>query len=147
MLRLGVSSVVLAGWLAAMPLADSAVAGQPPRLTIKGSITYETGEALPSDSRAVIELRHIPAAPAAPAVVEQRIDLEGKAAPVPFKLAVERSRLVVAEGVTYIVRVTILSGARAIRISDDVRIDVTGSDVDAGGIALKPFKAGLDPGR
>ena len=147
MLRISVSSVVLAGWLAAMPFADSAVAGQSPKLTIKGSITYEAGGALPSDSRAVIALRHIPALPDAPAVVEQRIDLEGKAAPVPFKFAVERSRLVVADGVTYFVRVAILSGTRAIWMSDDVRIGVTRSDVDAGTIALKPVTAGLEPGR
>ena len=145
MLRLGVSSVVLAGWLAAMPLAGSAVDGQSPKLTIKGSITYEAGGTLPSDSRAVIELRRIPALPAAPAVAEQRIDLEGKAAPVSFEFAVERYRLV--GGATYIVRGAILSGTRAIWISDDVRIDVTASDVDAGAITLKPVKAGLDPGR
>jgi uncharacterized lipoprotein YbaY len=77
-----------------MPLAGSAVDGQHAKLTIKGSITYEAGEALPSDSRAGIELRHMPAVPAAPAVAEQRIDLKGKAAPVSFEFAVERYRLV-----------------------------------------------------
>ena len=147
MLRFDVSSVVLAGSLAAMPLGSSAVDGQSLKLTIKGSITYEAGAALPSDSRAVIQLRHIPAAPGAPAVAGQRIDLNGKAAPVSFEFAVERYRLVVADGVTYIVRVAILSGTRAISISDDVRIDVTGSGVDTGAITLKPIKAGLEPGR
>jgi hypothetical protein len=63
---------------------------------------------------------------------------------VSFEFAVERYRLVVVGGVPYIVRVAILSGTRAIWISDDVRIDITVSDVDAGAITLKPVKAGLD---
>jgi putative lipoprotein len=144
MLRVGVS-IVLAGWVAAMPLARSAVHGQSSRLTIKGSITYEAREALPSDSRAVVELRHIPALPAAPAVAGQRIDLKGKATPVSFEFAVERYRLV--GGVTYIVRVAILSGTRAVWTSDDVKVDVTASDVDTGAITLQPVKPGPDLAR
>jgi uncharacterized lipoprotein YbaY len=145
MLRVGVSIVVLAGSVAAMPMARSTVDGQSSKLAIKGSITYEAGEALPPDSRAVVELRHIPALPTAPAVAEQRINLEGKLAPVSFAFAVDRVRLV--RGVTYVVRVAILSGTRTIWASDDVKIDITASDVDAGAIPLKPVKAGADPGR
>ena len=145
MLRVGVSIVVLAGYVAAMPLAGLAVGGQSPKVTVKGSIAYEAGEALPSDSRAVIELRHIPALPAAPPVAVQRIDLDGKAAPVSFEFAVERYRL--AGVVNYIVRVAVLSGTRTIWTSDDVKIDVTATNVDAGTITLKPVKTGLDPAR
>jgi uncharacterized lipoprotein YbaY len=138
MLRVGVSIVALAAWMAVMPLARPAADGQLAKLTIKGSFTYEAGGALPSDSRAVVELRHTPALPAAPAVAEQRIGLEGKTAPVSFDIAVERRKLV--GGATYFVRVGILSGTRAIWTSDDVKIDVTASVADVGAITLKPAK-------
>ena len=119
--------------------------GQLPNVTIKGSITYDKDGAPPSDSRAVIELRHVPALPGAPPIAAQQIDLGGKAASVSFQVAVERYRLVGV--VTYIVRVAIVSGTQATWISDDIKIDVTASDVDAGTITLRPVKAGVDPGR
>ena len=138
MLRAGIALVMLAAWTAALPAARSTADDQSPKVTIKGSLSYETSESLPSDSRAVVELRHVPALPTAPAVAERRIDLAGKSSPVSFDFAVERFRIV--GGVTYILRVTILSGTRAILTSEDVKIDVTPSEVDAGEIKLKPAK-------
>ena len=103
-------------------------------------VTYEAGAALPPGSRAVIELRHLPALPDAPAVVDQRIDLKGKQSPVPFELTLERFKL--AGGATYFVRGAIVSEKRAIWTADDIKIDVTQSTVDVKEIALKPAKAG-----
>ena len=85
MLRVSLSIILLAVWTVATPVARSADNDQIETLTIKGSVTYEAGAELPPGSRAVIELRHLPALPGAPSVVEQRIDLEGKQSPVPFE--------------------------------------------------------------
>ena len=94
MLRISLSIILLAGWTVATPMGRSAANDQPKKLTIKGSVTYEAGAALPPGSRAVVELRHLPALPNAPAVVDQRIDLEGKQSPVSFELTLERFKLV-----------------------------------------------------
>ena len=68
MLRVGLSIILLAGWTVATPVARSADDDPIERVTIKGSVTYEAGDALPPGSREVIELRHLPALPNAPAV-------------------------------------------------------------------------------
>ena len=140
MLRVSLSLVLLAGWMVAAPVARPAADGQVQKLTIKGSVTYEAGAALPPGSRAVIELRHLPALPDAPAVADQRIDLEGKQSPVPFEFTLERFKLV--GGATYFVRGAIVSEKRAIWTADDVKIDVTQSTVDVKEITLRPVKAG-----
>ena len=140
MLRVSLSIILLAGWTVGTPVARSAAHDQIQKLTIKGSITYEAGAALPAGSRAVIELRHLPALPNAPAVVDQRIDLEGKQSPVPFEFTVERYKLV--GGGTYFVRGAIVSEKRAIWTADDIKIDVTQSTVDVKEITLRPVKAG-----
>ena len=94
MLRVSLSLILLAGWTVATPVARSAADDEMQKLTIKGSVTYEAGAALPPGSRAVIELRHQPALPDAPAVADQRIDLDGKQSPVPFEFTLERFKLV-----------------------------------------------------
>jgi uncharacterized lipoprotein YbaY len=146
MLRVSLSIILLAGWTVAAPVARSAASGQIETLTIKGSVTYDVGGALPPGSRAVIELRHLPALPDAPAVADQRIDLEGKQSPVPFEFTVERYKLVGTA--TYFVRGAIVSEKRAIWTADAITIDVTQSTVDVKEITLRPAKAGapvLDP--
>ena len=140
MLRVSLSLILLAGWTVATPLARSAADDEMKTLTIEGSITYEAGAALPAGSRAVIELRHLPALPDAPAVADQRIDLEGKQSPVSFEFTLERFKLVA--GGTYFVRGAIVSEKRAIWTADDVKIDVTQSTVDVKEITLRPAKAG-----
>ena len=120
----------------ARPAADDQIQ----QLTIKGAVTYEAGATLPPGSRAVIELRHLPALPDAPAVADQRIDLEGKQSPVPFEFTVERYKLV--GSATYFVRVAIVAEKRAIWSADDIKIDVTPSTVDMKEITLRPAKAG-----
>lgn len=140
MLRVSLSIILLAGWTAAAPVARSAANDQIQKLTIKGSVTYEAGAALPPGSRAVIELRHLPALPNAPAVVDQRIDLEGNQSPVPFEFTLARYRLV--GSATYVVRGAIVSEQRVIWSADDVKIDVTQSTVDVKEITLRPVKAG-----
>jgi len=135
------SITVLAAWAAiawTSASASSAVRAQTGKFTIKGSIAYEAGAGLPQDSRAVVELRHLPALPDAPAVADQKIDLAGKQSPRSFEFSVERYKLVA--GGTYVVRAVILSGKRAIWTSDDVKIDVSQSAVDVKEIALKPVK-------
>ena len=77
MLRVSLSVILLAGWMVATPVARPAASEQIQTLTIKGSVVYESGAALPPGSRAVIELRHVPALPDAPAGAVQRIDLDG----------------------------------------------------------------------
>lgn len=138
--RISLSIILLAGWTVGTPVARSAANDQIQKLTIKGSVTYEAGAALPPGSRAVIELRHRPALPNAPAVVDQRIDLAGKASPVAFEFTLERFRLV--GNATYFVRGAIVSEKRAIWTADDIKIDVTQSTVDVKEITLRPVKAG-----
>ena len=140
MLRVSLSIILLAGWTATAPVARLAADDLPRTLTIKGSVTYEAGAALPPGSRAVIELRHLPALPNAPAVADQRIDLDGKQSPVSFEFTLERFKLV--GSATYFVRGTIVSEKRAIWTADDVKIDVTQSTVDVKEITLRPVKAG-----
>ena len=140
MLRVSLSIILLAGWTVAIPVARSAAHDQIQTLTIKGSVTYEAGAALPPGSRAVIELRHLPALPDAPAVADQRIDLEGKQSPVPFEFTLERFKLV--GGATSFVRGAIVSEKRAIWTGDDIKIDVTQPTVDVQAITLRPVKAG-----
>jgi putative lipoprotein len=140
MFRVSLAIILLAGWTAAPSVARSAALDQMQKLTIKGSVAYEASPALPSGSHVVIELRHLPALPNAPAVAEKRIDLEGKQSPVSFEFAVERFRLVA--GATYVVRIAIVSEKRAIWTADDSKIDVTSSTVDMKEITLKPVKAG-----
>ena len=140
MLRVSLSIILLAGWTVATPVARSAANDQIQELTIKGSVTYETGAVLPPGSRAVIELRHLPALPDAPAIANQWIDLEGKQSPVPFEFTLERYKLV--GSATYFVRGAIFSEKRAIWSADDIKIDVTQSTVDVKEITLSPVKAG-----
>jgi len=140
MFRVSLSIILLAGWTATAPVARLAADDQSRTLTIKGSVTYEAGAALPPGSRAVIELRHLPALPNAPAVADQRIDLDGKQSPVSFEFTLERFKLV--GSATYFVRGTIVSEKRAIWTADDVKIDVTQSTVDVKEITLRPVKAG-----
>jgi uncharacterized lipoprotein YbaY len=135
------SVTVFAAWAAVAwnsALASSAVRDQTGKFTIKGSIAYDAGASLPQDSRAVVELRHLPALPDAPAVADQKIEIAGKQPPRSFEFSVERYKLVA--GGAYIVRGVILSGKRAIWTSDDVKIDVSQSEVDVKEIALKPVK-------
>jgi putative lipoprotein len=140
MLRISLSIILLAGWTVATPVARSAADDQIQELEIKGSVTYDAGAALPAGSRAVIELRHLPALPDAPAVADERIDLEGKQSPVSFELTLERYKLVGTA--TYFVRAAIVSEKRPIWTADDIKIDVTQSKVDLKAITLRPAKAG-----
>ena len=140
MLRVSLSIILLAGWTVASPVARSAANGQIQTLTIKGSVIYEADPALPPGSSAVIELRHLPALPDAPAVADRRIDLEREESPVPFEFTVERYKLV--GGTKYFVRGAIVSEKRAIWTADDITIDVTQSTVDVKEITLRPVKAG-----
>ena len=136
MLRVSLSTILLAGWTVAAPAAQSAGYNPIQKVTIKGSLTYEAGEALPSGSRAVIELRHLSELPNAAAVVEQRIDLDGKQPPVSFELTLERYKLVGTA--TYYVRGAIVSEGRTIWTADDTKIDLTQSTVDVKEITLRP---------
>ena len=140
MLRVSLLIILLAGWTVATPVARSAGTDQIQKVTITGSVSYEAGAELPPGSRAVIELRHLPALPDAPPIVVQRIDLERKESPVPFELTLERYKLV--GNATYFVRGAIVSEKRAIWTADDVKIDVTQSTVDVKEITLRPVKAG-----
>ena len=134
MLRVSLSIILLAGLTVAAPVARLAAREQTQKLTIKGSVIYEAGTTLPQGSQAIIELRHLPALPNAPAVAVQRIDLDGKQSPVPFEFTVERYRLV--GGTTYFVRGAIISEKRPIWAADDIKIDVTQSTVDMKEITL-----------
>jgi uncharacterized lipoprotein YbaY len=142
MLRVSLSIILIAAWTVATPVARSTADGQLEKMTIKGSVTFEAGAALPSGSRAVIELRHLPALPDAPAAAVQRIDLEGRQSPVSFEFTVERFKL--AGSATYFVRGAIVSEKRAIWTADDIKMDLTQSTVDVKEITLKPVKAGAN---
>ena len=143
MLRVSLSIMLLAVWTVATPLTRLVAGAEAQQLTIKGSVAYDAGAELPAGSRAVIELRHRPALPNAPAVVEQRIDLAGKTSPVAFEFTLERFRLV--GNATYFVRGAIVSEKVAIWTADDITIDVTQPSVDVKEITLRPSKAGGAP--
>jgi uncharacterized lipoprotein YbaY len=136
MLRVSFCISLLTGLMVATPVAQGAGNDQLlQRLTVKGSVTYESDAALPPGSRAVIELRHRPALPDAPATVYQRIELEGKQSPVQFELTLDRYKLVA--GATYFVRGAIISEQGAIRTANDITIDVTQSTVNVNEITLR----------
>ena len=141
MLRVSLSIILLAGWMVAISVARSAADDLIEILTIKGSVTYEAGEALPPGSRMIIELRHLPALPDAPAVAYQRIDVEGEQSSVPFEFTLERYKLV--GGATYFVRGAIVSEKRAIWTADSIKIDVTESTVDVKEITLRAGPAAV----
>jgi uncharacterized lipoprotein YbaY len=143
MLRVSLSIILLGGWTVAAPVTRLAVGAQVQKLTVKGSVAYEAGAELPPGSHAVIELRHLPALPNAPAVVDHRIDLAGKASPVAFVFTLERFRLV--GNATYFVRSAIVSEKVAIWTTDDITVDVTQSSVAVKEITLRPVKAGGAP--
>ena len=138
MLRVGLSIIVLAGWAAALSAPHSAADDQTQTLTIKGSMAYDADATLPPESQAVIELRHLPTLPNAPAVATERIALDGKKPPVNFEFGVPRFRLV--GGAAYVVRVAIVSDKRAIWTADDVKIDVKPDTADVKEITLKAVK-------
>ena len=138
MLRVGFSIILLAAWVAAAPASRSTADEQSAELKIKGSLTYQVSEALPSDSRAVVELHVKPELPKAPAIAQQRIDLSGKQSPVSFEFVVARPRLVA--GATYVVRGAIVSGTRAILTFADVKIDASAEVADLGEVTLTPAK-------
>jgi len=140
MLRVSLSIILLAGLTGTTAAVRLAADDKIPTLTIKGSVTYDAGATLPQGSRAVIELRHLPALANAPVVVDQRIDLEGKQPPVSFEFTLERYKLV--RNATYFVRGAVVSEQRAIWTADDIKIDVTQSTVDLKEIPLRPVKAG-----
>jgi uncharacterized lipoprotein YbaY len=140
MLRVSLSIILLAGWTVATPVAQSAANDPIQKVTIKGSVTYEADAALPPGSRAVIELRHLPELPGAPPVADRRIELEGNQSQVPFEFVLERFKLV--RGATYYVRGAIVLEKNAIWTADDVRIDMSQSEVDVKAITLKPAQAG-----
>ena len=134
MFRVSLSIILLAGWTVATPVASSDDTDPIQKVKIKGSVTYDTGAALPPGSRAVIELRHLPALPDAQGIAYQQINLDGKQSPVPFELTLERYKLV--RGATYFVRGAIVSEKRVIWTADSIKIDVTGSTVDVKEITL-----------
>ena len=125
MRRFSLSIILIAVWSIATPVARSADDDPIEKLTIKGAVTYQAGAELPSGSHAVIELRHQPALPNAPAVAVQRIDLGGKQSPVAFELTLERFKLV--RNATYFVRSAIVSEGRTICTAADITIDLTQS--------------------
>jgi putative lipoprotein len=137
-LRVTLSILLLAASTVAIHVARPAADGQVEKLTIKGSVTYDAGAALPPGSRAVIELRHLPALPDAPPVADQRIDLEGRQSPVPFELTLERFKLV--GSAMYYVRTAIVAGDHAVHTGDNIKIDVSQSTVDVKEIALRAVK-------
>jgi uncharacterized lipoprotein YbaY len=143
MLRVSLSIILLAVWTVATPVTRAAFGAQVQKLTVKGSIAYEAGAELPTGSRAVIELRHRPALPNAPAVVDHRIDLAGKASPMAFEFTLERFRLV--GNATYFVRSAIVSEKVEIWTTDDITVDITQSSVDVKEMMLRPSKAGGAP--
>ena len=140
MRRVSLSIILLAGWTVATPVASSDDTDPIQKVKIKGSVTYDAGAALPPGSHAVIELRHLPALPDAPAIADQRIDLEGQQSPVSFEFTVDRFQFV--KSATYFVRGAIVSEKRAIWTGDDVKIDVTQTSVDVKEITLRPVTAG-----
>lgn len=130
-------------WVAAAAAAGlSGCAGlagppEPPVLTVRGELTYRARVALPPDAVAVVELRDASAGEGR-VVAEQRIELKGRQVPVPFELAVDRSRL--AAGQRYSVRGGFVVGGRPAWVSEPASIDPAAKVVDLGALVLAPFK-------
>ena len=110
-------------------MRDAAALDPARTLAISGALTYRARIALPTDARAVVELK-AGSADDAPVAAEQRIDLKGRQVPIPFALVVDRARL--ADGTTYRVRGAVFIGARAVWVTDPVVVDAKAPVLDLG---------------
>ncbi|HQR72767.1 MAG TPA: META domain-containing protein [Burkholderiaceae bacterium] len=110
----------------------------PAELVVVGQMSHLQRVALPSDSRAVVELRD-ESDTSMPVIAEQRIELAGRQVPIPFSLAVDRARL--ASGHRYAVRAGITTGGRPTWVSDPVRVDLTQARPDVGTLVVRPYEA------
>lgn len=103
---------------------------------ISGELIYLVRIALPPDSVATVELRNAQASEDTPPIAEQKITLNGKQVPVPFSLAVERSKL--KPGETYHLYGDIHDGRKQRWTSEAVVIDPQEPDITLGALLLKP---------
>jgi heat shock protein HslJ/uncharacterized lipoprotein YbaY len=114
-----------------------AAVNQPP-LSIKGSLTYRAGIALPAETVAIMELKDTSVANGG-VVAEQRMDLRGKQAPIPFEIDVDRAKLV--DGRQYSVRAAFHLHGRPTWVSDPVAIAPQAGSIDVGVLDMKPYTA------
>jgi uncharacterized lipoprotein YbaY len=120
--------MLLAAVASAAPALTACTTGAPaadlaPPLTITGQLAYRERIALPPDSIAIVELRDAAAPEGASVVAEQRIELRGRQAPVPFELRVDRA--LVDSGRAVAVRGGVIAGGRPAWASDAAPVDAT----------------------
>ncbi len=109
----------------------------PQVLIVQGSLAYESA-ALSPEARAIVEMRDASARDGR-VVAEQRIDLQGKQAPFPFELKVERAKL--DDDKPYAVRAAFHLRGRPTWLSDPVTVTPQVGVVDVGVLTLKPYTA------
>lgn len=110
----------------------------PAEVVVVGQLSHLQRLALPTDGRAVVELRDESAA-SLPVIAEQRIELAGRQVPIPFALAVDRSRLVA--GHRHAVRASITADGRPAWASERVAVDLAQARPDVGTLVVRPFEA------
>lgn len=107
----------------------------PPRLTtVQGTLVVQPPGSLPSQGRAVVELRDA-AGDDGPVVAEQRITLRGAQPPIRFTLTVDPTRL--RADATYAVRAAILENRLPTWVSDAVPVDPLMEQIDLGELPMK----------
>ena len=106
-------------------------------VAIRGSLTHVSRAALPANATVLVELRDTTSGEG-PVVAEQRAVLDGKQAPIPFEVVVDRAK--VQPGRRYAVRGGILEAGRPTLVSDQVAVDVTARAVDVGTLVMKPTR-------
>jgi len=110
----------------------------PELLAVSGALTMRARIALPSDSVAVIVLRQDDSGRAT--VAEQRIALQGRQVPIPFRLVTDWP--VPPEGGRYTLAGTVEIGGRAAWTTAPVPLVALGSPVEVGALDLAPVRVG-----
>jgi heat shock protein HslJ len=127
------AAAVLAG--CAIPVrTDPAVTE---RLVIRGEMFSPEQVELTPGSVAIVELRADDAGPAQP-VAEQRRQLDGRQAPIPFELSVESSAL--KSSTRYVFRGAIVSTPGPVRATEPVEIEARVGVVELGSLRLWPVE-------
>lgn len=107
-------------------------------VTIQGELTYPERIALPPQAVAVIEVRAFDAT-GEQILIEQRLDLEGRQVPIPFRLELPSAAL----GGTAIheLRGAVELEGQWLRVTEPLMLSLTGNTLDTGPLRLIPFTA------
>jgi heat shock protein HslJ/uncharacterized lipoprotein YbaY len=138
-------SLAACGLLALGALAGCAgpVAREPAMLTVKGTLVAREHVGLPAGSVAIVEVRDASRPEGSGVVAEQRIDLKGRAGPIPFRVEVDPRKLEADR--PYAVRGGVTVGGRPAWITSPLPLASRSGVIDLGELALMPLRIGAFP--